>query len=74
MMSKAALPPISAAEAKGADTAICPLHRGMIARMPTSMDREGRVYFCPIGGQYWRYRRERGAFTAPLSYPRLGII
>jgi hypothetical protein len=60
--SKLADPAITMDEARAADTAICQWHKGRIKTEPTQDDVEGRVYFCPIGRQYWRYSKERSGF------------
>jgi hypothetical protein len=66
--SEIADPAISVAEARAADTAVCCWHNGRIKTDPVQTDVEGRVYFCPIGLQYWRYSKERKGF---LNLPPL---
>jgi len=70
--SEIADPPIAMDEARAADTAICRRHNGRIKTDPTQGDVEGRVYFCPIGRQYWRYSKQGGGFLnlPPLRYPK----
>lgn len=58
-------------EAQAADTAICRIHNGLINQ---TGDREGSVWFCPIGGQFWRYTKEVSGFNRPLRYPKSGVI
>jgi len=71
-LSAMADPPISAVEARAPDTAICRWHNGLIANSPTTNDVEGRVYFCPMGRQYWRYGKQQGGMLPlpPLRYPK----
>jgi hypothetical protein len=69
--SEEADPPITADEARAADTAICGWHNGRIKTDPIPSDVEGRVYFCPIGRQYWRYSKQGpGLKLPPLRYPK----
>jgi hypothetical protein len=67
--SPLARPPIQAIETEGADTAICPYHKGLIRE---TGDKEGTVFFCPIGRQYWRYTKQRSGMYAPIQYPKYG--
>lgn len=53
--SDLARPTIRPDEAEHADTAICRVHNGQIKHYPTLQDADGSVYFCPVGGQFWRY-------------------
>lgn len=67
-----ARPPIQGPEMETADDAICPYHRGLIALNGAP---EGAVFWCPIGRQYWRYRKDKTpGFHTRLSYPRIGIV
>lgn len=66
--SERADPPISLEEARSAATTNCPRHRGLIAQERTQADTEGRVYFCGVGRQYWRYASKSGGKLAPLNY------
>lgn len=70
--SDLAEPLMTVDEARGAETAICCLHNGRIKTEPTQSDVDGRVYLCPIGRQYWRYRKQGGGFLKlpPLRYPK----
>lgn len=61
-------PPIALEEARTADTAVCRAHRGTIAHFPGASDTEGKVFFCPVGGQYWRYSKQQTGMYAPLDY------
>lgn len=70
--SALARPPVQPQEAESADTAICPYHNGLIRE---TGEREGRVLFCPIGRQYWRYTRNPGSgFASPLPYQNAGVV
>jgi hypothetical protein len=62
--SSLADPPISLAEAQAAKTAICRWHRSQYGHLNV----EGRVYFCPIGGQLWRHSKQQGGMYAPLRF------
>jgi len=67
-------PPITHEEARTAEHAICRFHNGLIAREPTPTDTEGRVYWCAIGGQYWRYSKKGSAMYKPLDYGDQGVV
>jgi hypothetical protein len=67
-VSSLADPRPRADECERAQTAICPYHGGLIATQPTQHDHEGDVYFCPIGGMYWRYTRQRHKGLKPLRW------
>jgi hypothetical protein len=69
--SPLARPPIQAIETEGADTAICPYHKGLIRE---TGDKPNTVFYCPIGRSFWRYSPDRSSFTAPIAYPKLGIV
>ena len=67
-----ARPPVQSAEIECASDAICPYHKGLIASNGAP---EGSVYWCPIGRQYWRYRKQTNdGFKSHLRYPKLGIV
>lgn len=67
-------PPISPVEARAAETAICCRHNGRIKTDPLQTDVVGRVYFCPIGREYWRYSKGDGGLKlAPLRYPKVSV-
>ena len=66
--STLARPPIQQREAEKALTAICPNHDGLIAK---TGDKDGTVFFCPLGGEYWRYAKQQTSnFKSRLSYGR----
>jgi hypothetical protein len=70
-MSRRADPPISAIEAEMARVAICCWHGGLIK---TFGDKDGRVFFCPTGNQYWRYMQKGRTLWRRLPpMPRRGI-
>lgn len=65
-------PPVQNSELDTAQDAICPYHKGLIT---VTGSPEGVVYFCPIGRQYWRYRKHTNdGFRARLRYPKIGIV
>lgn len=67
-----ARPPVQNAELETATDATCPYHKGLIS---VNGSPEGQVYYCPIGRQYWRYRKDStNGFTAHIRYPKLGIV
>jgi hypothetical protein len=70
--SSLADPPITLVEALAVDlgrvTTLCWLHRGHLTHL--NVDR--KVYFCPIGGMYWRYSKRPSEFLRPLRYPKVG--
>ncbi|MGH3426304.1 MAG: hypothetical protein ACRD3Q_15855 [Terriglobales bacterium] len=61
-------PPISAEEAHAADHATCRWHHGHITHTRVTGDAWGKVYFCPIGRQYWRLSQELNDFLRPLQF------
>lgn len=65
--SSLAEPPIAADEARGADIAICRYHKGLITQ---TGDRDGAVFFCPMGQEYWRYTKQINGMFKPLKYPK----
>ena len=70
--SQDARPPIQPEEMAMCDDAICLNHRGLIRQTGA---KEGTVFWCPVGRQYWRYKgRERTGFNARLNYPKTGIV
>lgn len=70
--SPLARPPVQPPEIETAIDAICPYHKGLIRE---TGDIEGTVFWCPIGRQYWRYRKDsQDAFGARPTYKRLGIV
>lgn len=71
-LSSLARPPIQPHEIEGAQHSICPFHNGLVRE---SGDVEGRVMWCPVGREYWRYtRKANGGMHAPLSYPKSGVV
>ena len=71
-LSQDARPPIQRDEAEIAQDAICSYHKGLVRSVPP---KEGEVFWCPIGRQYWRYRKNTNdGFRSRLSYPRIGIV
>lgn len=70
-LSTLARPPIQAHEIESAVDSVCPYHKGLIRE---TGDRPGKVFWCPIGRQYWRYEpNQQGGFTQALNYGRVGI-
>ena len=68
-MSKRADPAITQAEAAAATVAVCCWHSGLIK---TFGDKDGRMFLCPTGNQYWRYQKPRLRKT--LLSPRKSIV
>jgi len=71
--SSLAAPPITPQEARNAPHSICCVHNGLVRE---TGDKEGRVMFCPIGGQLWRYTRNStnaGMYSA-LAYPADPVV
>ncbi len=66
-----AIPPVREDEARTAQTAICVFHRGLISQ---TGDTVGRVFYCPVGKQYWRYSKRRNPMYARLPYPKVKVI
>jgi hypothetical protein len=66
--SSLAEPPITSEEAGSVDltidTSVCRWHKGQL----THLNADGKVYFCPIGQQYWRYSNQSRDMYAPLNY------
>ena len=66
--SELAEPAITLAEARAVDlardTTVCRWHRGQ----QTHLNVDGKVYFCPIGGMYWRYTKQASEFLKALPY------
>lgn len=67
-VSSIAEPRISQAECFHADTALCPQHGGLIATHPTQHDHDGKVFYCPTGGMYWRYKARRHEGMQALNW------
>jgi hypothetical protein len=70
-VSELARPPIQSHEIKDVETAICRNHKGLISG---AVEREGSVWFCPIGKEFWRYSKQQNGFNTPLRYPKSGVI
>jgi hypothetical protein len=64
-------PPISEAETVGAQVSICRWHDGIV-RLTGAKD--GAVFFCPTGKQYWRWRKPDQRFWRRLRVVRRGIV
>ncbi len=70
--SDLARPPIQPHETEHAETALCNFHNGN-ARAPWA--REGQVFYCPIGRQFWRWSATPGhGMYSPIRYPKSGVI
>ena len=65
-VSDFAMPPIRPDEARDAEIALCPAHTS--GRDHLNVD--GRAYFCPMGGQFWRASRRQNGFHTQLVWPR----
>ena len=63
-----ATPPITAGECEPSRVAICRYHSGRIRDGLASGDAYGRVYFCPVGGSYWRLTKTMNQMMAPLLW------
>lgn len=66
-------PPITPEEALAAETANCRRHRGLIATAPLPSEVHGRVFFCGVGREYWRYDSHQSGMYAPLRYAKVGV-
>lgn len=64
-------PPITEAEARAAPATICCRHNGLVRSFG---DKDGSVFYCPIGKQYWRYTRKGRAFYKALAYSSKGVV
>ena len=70
--SDLARPPITQDEAERAQHSICRIHNGLVNE---TGDKEGAVFFCPIGRSFWRYTAKRvNGMYAPLPYPESGAV
>jgi hypothetical protein len=69
--SDLAEPAITMEEARSATDAICRYHKGLIRQ---TGDKDGSVFFCPIGRQYWRYSKQIDGMFKQLNYPRGGFV
>jgi hypothetical protein len=70
-MSQRANPPISVVDADLATVAICCWHGGLIK---TFGGKNGAVFFCPTGEQYWRYKKRDQTLWRALKFARRGIV
>jgi hypothetical protein len=71
-VSPDARPPVQRDEAEAAPDSICPYHKGLVT---LTGEREGAVFWCPIGRQYWRYRKNTNdGFRTRLRYPKIGVV
>lgn len=68
-LSSRADPPITHEEAEAAQTSTCCRHNGLIEM---TGDKDGTVFFCPIGKQYWRYSKKKR--MKPIKYPAMGAV
>jgi hypothetical protein len=62
-------PPVSEAEMRAAPVSICRWHDGLV-RLTGAKD--GAVFFCPTGNQYWRWRKADQRFWRRLEPVRRG--
>lgn len=69
-ISQRADPPITQDEANKAGTSICRWHNGLVE---VTGDKDGAVFYCPIGKMYWRYRKP-GKKDRPIKYNFKGIV
>lgn len=70
-LSNLAKPPIQPHEVQAATTAICVNHEGLIRR---TGDTEGKVFFCPIGKEFWRYSKTTTGMNSRLPYAREAVL
>lgn len=68
--SSLAEPPIAVGECNVLQVAICRFHDGRIGFSPAAGDEFGNVYFCPVGGMYWRYTQRRSGMLTPMKFPK----
>ena len=69
--STTADPPITEAEAQAATMAICRRHDGIVL---TWGAKDGAVFWCPTGEQYWRWRKTDQRFWRRLRVVRRGYV
>lgn len=70
--SDLARPPITQEEAEKATHSICVNHDGVVRQ---TGDKEGRVFFCPVGRMLWRYTaKPQSGLYGPLPYPDSGAF
>jgi hypothetical protein len=72
-VSSLADPPVSQEEARAAGVAICRWHNGLVKDWPFGV-KDGTVFLCPKGKQYWRFSKKGSNYLKPLSYSRKGIV
>ena len=70
-LSNLARPPIQPSEIQGAPTAICVNHKGLIR---LTGDTEGRVFYCPVGREFWRYGKQVSGMHSALPYAREAVL
>jgi hypothetical protein len=64
-------PPITEAEAQAATMAICRWHDGLVRIWGA---KDGAVFWCPTGEQYWRWRKTDQRFWRRLRVVPRGIV
>jgi hypothetical protein len=69
--SRTADPPITEAEAQAATMAICRWHDGIVRTWGV---KDGAVFFCGTGKQYWRWRKADQKFWRRLKVVRRGYV
>jgi hypothetical protein len=77
-ISRDAKPPITQKETEGAEGSVCRWHGGIIGRFPAPAQ-YGKVFFCPIGQQFWRYENPEvtwgsGKKMTPIKLSNAGIV
>jgi hypothetical protein len=68
---QAALDEAHKSEARAAEVSTCRWHKGRISTDPLPSDVDGKVFFCPLGRQFWRYTKKDDAFHQPLPGSRM---
>jgi hypothetical protein len=69
--STTANPPITEAEVQAATMAVCRRHDGLVRVWGA---KDGAVFFCPTGNQYWRWRKPDQRFWRRLTLVRRGYV
>jgi hypothetical protein len=69
-ISDTARPPIQSSEIKDAREANCPRHGGY----RDGSERDGEVFLCGVGRQYWRYSTRDQGMYGRLAYPKSGVV
>lgn len=70
-LSGLASPAIQPWEAERAEHSICFAH-GAERNLGWHVD--GRVFFCPLGKEFWRVGSRKGGMYDPLPYQHSGVI